>query len=126
MLASSAAAVPLYDSTRWDKSLAASGKLPACAVARALREGRQALVLVPEINLTPQLEQVFRQRLQGVPITSLHSALNDRERTEGSPHLLRFIGRRRSSRQSLRHRLRAAKVAAGVQTRAEKIGRAHV
>ena len=40
-------------------------------------------MLVPEINLTPQLEQVFRQRLQGVPITSLHSALNDRERTEG-------------------------------------------
>ncbi|MGH8303851.1 MAG: primosomal protein N' [Steroidobacteraceae bacterium] len=46
---------------------------------RALRLGRNALVLVPEIGLTPQLVGRFRQRF-AVPIAVLHSALTDHER----------------------------------------------
>ena len=41
--------------------------------------GRQALVLVPEIGLTPQLLARFRARL-GVPVHALHSGLGDSER----------------------------------------------
>ena len=48
-------------------------------VERALRLGRSALVLVPEIGLTPQLLSRFRQRL-AVPMAVLHSALTDHER----------------------------------------------
>ncbi|MFN3545548.1 MAG: primosomal protein N' [Thiobacillus sp.] len=47
-----------------------------------LGEGRQALVLVPEIALTPQLEQHFRARFPGRRILALHSGLADKERTE--------------------------------------------
>lgn len=48
-------------------------------IERVLAEGRQALVLVPEIGLTPQLLDRFRQRLQ-VPLALLHSGLTDHER----------------------------------------------
>ncbi len=48
-------------------------------VVRALERGRSALVLVPEIGLTPQLLQRFRERLP-VPMAVLHSALKDGER----------------------------------------------
>jgi primosomal protein N' (replication factor Y) len=48
-------------------------------VERALRHGRSALVLVPEIGLTPQLVSRFRQRF-AVPMAVLHSALTDHER----------------------------------------------
>ncbi|HVS77611.1 MAG TPA: primosomal protein N', partial [Steroidobacteraceae bacterium] len=48
-------------------------------VERALRLGRSALVLVPEIGLTPQLVSRFRQRFT-VPMAVLHSALTDHER----------------------------------------------
>ncbi len=48
-------------------------------VMRALERGAGALVLVPEIGLTPQLLERFRSRL-GVPIAVLHSGLSDRER----------------------------------------------
>jgi primosomal protein N' (replication factor Y) len=48
-------------------------------VARALAMQRQALVLVPEIGLTPQLVERFRRRF-AVPIAVLHSGLNDSER----------------------------------------------
>jgi primosomal protein N' (replication factor Y) (superfamily II helicase) len=48
-------------------------------VERALRLGRSALVLVPEIGLTPQLVGRFRQRFD-VPMAVLHSALTDHER----------------------------------------------
>jgi len=44
-----------------------------------IARGRQALVLVPEIGLTPQLVERFRRRF-GVPLAVLHSGLNDRER----------------------------------------------
>ncbi|WP_424193128.1 primosomal protein N' [Ampullimonas aquatilis] len=40
----------------------------------------QALVLVPEINLTPQLEGVFRSRFPNKRIVSLHSGLAEGER----------------------------------------------
>ncbi|NOS97342.1 MAG: primosomal protein N', partial [Methylotenera sp.] len=40
----------------------------------------QILVLVPEINLTPQLEARFRSRLPNYPLVSLHSNLSESER----------------------------------------------
>ncbi|HET7125620.1 MAG TPA: primosomal protein N', partial [Lysobacter sp.] len=49
------------------------------AISDCLARGRQALVLVPEIGLTPQLLARFRARL-GVPVHALHSGLNDGER----------------------------------------------
>ncbi len=45
-----------------------------------LRAGRQALLLVPEIALTPQLDAMVRDRFPGVALTSLHSGLNENER----------------------------------------------
>jgi primosomal protein N' (replication factor Y) len=48
--------------------------------ALQLEQGRQVLVLVPEINLTPQLEARFQSRFPDVPVVSLHSSLNDSER----------------------------------------------
>ena len=49
------------------------------AIAECLARGRQALVLVPEIGLTPQLLARFRARL-GVSVHASHSGLNDGER----------------------------------------------
>jgi primosomal protein N' (replication factor Y) len=50
------------------------------AASRALEAGRQALVLVPEINLTPQLEARFAARFAGRRIVSLHSGLTPAQR----------------------------------------------
>ncbi len=50
------------------------------AAAQALGAGKQALVLVPEINLTPQLEARFAERFAGKVIVSLHSALTPAQR----------------------------------------------
>ncbi|MGO2335595.1 primosomal protein N' [Providencia sp.] len=44
-----------------------------------LAQGKQALVLVPEIGLTPQTISRFRERFNA-PVDVLHSALNDSER----------------------------------------------
>jgi len=49
------------------------------AIADCLARGQQALVLVPEIGLTPQMLARFRARL-GVPVHALHSGLSDGER----------------------------------------------
>ncbi|MBS7457024.1 primosomal protein N' [Coralloluteibacterium stylophorae] len=49
------------------------------AIAACLERGTQALVLVPEIGLTPQTLARFRRRL-GVPVEVLHSGLADGER----------------------------------------------
>ena len=49
-------------------------------IAQVLARGLQVLVLIPEINLTPQLEGRFRARFPGVPMAALHSGLNDTER----------------------------------------------
>jgi primosomal protein N' (replication factor Y) len=48
-------------------------------IAEVIAQQRQVLVLVPEIGLTPQTIQRFRQRFD-VPVIALHSALNDKER----------------------------------------------
>jgi primosomal protein N' (replication factor Y) len=56
-------------------------------IADALRAGRGALVLVPEIALTPQLVGVFQRRF-GDQVAVLHSALHDRERYESWHALL--------------------------------------
>lgn len=44
-----------------------------------LQQGKQVLVLVPEIGLTPQTIQRFRQRFL-VPVVALHSGLTEKER----------------------------------------------
>lgn len=49
------------------------------AVEQVLRADKQALILVPEIGLTPQLLKRFQQRF-AVPIALLHSGLNDKAR----------------------------------------------
>src|SRR5258707_6294337 len=50
-------------------------------IARVLESGRQALVLVPEISLTPQLEGRFRTAFPQARIALMHSALEDVART---------------------------------------------
>ena len=54
------------------------------AAERVLASGRQVLVLVPEINLTPQLEARFAERFGAGPtprrIVSLHSGLTPAQR----------------------------------------------
>lgn len=56
------------------------------AAKAALARGRQVLFLVPEINLTPQLEQSLRARLAGVAgletLAVMHSGLADGERLQ--------------------------------------------
>ncbi len=47
-----------------------------------LQRGGQVLLLVPEINLTPQLENYFRSRFPDVELVSLHSGLADGERAQ--------------------------------------------
>ena len=42
--------------------------------------GLQTLLMVPEINLTPQLEEWFRERFPGLPLVGLHSNLAEGER----------------------------------------------
>ncbi|AAF85486.1 primosomal protein N' [Xylella fastidiosa] len=49
------------------------------AIATCLAASKQALVLVPEIGLTPQLLTNFHARL-GIPVHALHSKLADNER----------------------------------------------
>ncbi|MCW9030148.1 MAG: primosomal protein N' [Gammaproteobacteria bacterium] len=46
-----------------------------------IKQGKQALVLVPEIGLTPQLFDRFLKRLDG-RIAIMHSGLNDEERLQ--------------------------------------------
>ena len=50
-------------------------------IAEALEQGRGALVLVPEIALTPQLVQRFRGRF-GDRVAALHSGMSDGERLD--------------------------------------------
>ncbi|HEX5803902.1 MAG TPA: primosomal protein N', partial [Azospira sp.] len=49
-------------------------------IADALEKGGQALVLVPEINLTPQLEARVAARFPGAGLVSLHSELTEAAR----------------------------------------------
>ncbi|MGU9951347.1 MAG: replication restart helicase PriA [Gammaproteobacteria bacterium WSBS_2016_MAG_OTU1] len=48
---------------------------------RVMAEGGQALILTPEIHLTPQLEASFARRFPGKRLCVLHSGLTDNERT---------------------------------------------
>jgi primosomal protein N' (replication factor Y) len=50
-------------------------------IAQVLSRGMQALVLVPEIGLTPQLEARFRRAFPATRIAVLHSALEETART---------------------------------------------
>jgi primosomal protein N' (replication factor Y) len=50
-------------------------------IAEVLRGGGQALVLVPEIGLTPQLEARFRHTFPDAVVALLHSGLDDAART---------------------------------------------
>jgi primosomal protein N' (replication factor Y) len=52
-------------------------------IAAALARGRQALVLVPEINLTPQLAALFARRFPGARVATLTSAAAENERAAG-------------------------------------------
>jgi primosomal protein N' (replication factor Y) len=51
------------------------------AIAKVLAQGAQALVLVPEISLTPQLEARFRGAFPQTRLALLHSGLEDVART---------------------------------------------
>lgn len=53
------------------------------AIARALETepASQCLLLVPEINLTPQLLAQVSARFPGIPVVGMHSAMGDRERS---------------------------------------------
>ena len=48
-------------------------------IAKAIEQGKQALVLVPEIGLTPQTLRRFQARFDA-PVVMMHSNLNDKER----------------------------------------------
>lgn len=48
-------------------------------IAKILADKKQVLVLVPEIGLTPQTIQRFRERF-AVPVVALHSGLSEKER----------------------------------------------
>ncbi|HEV7856758.1 MAG TPA: primosomal protein N' [Herminiimonas sp.] len=50
------------------------------ARATDVQEAAQILILVPEINLTPQLEASVRARFPGVAVATLHSGLAEGER----------------------------------------------
>ncbi|USX20744.1 primosomal protein N' [Oxalobacteraceae bacterium OTU3REALA1] len=54
--------------------------LQACAQVLARDVDAQILILVPEINLTPQLEGNIRARFPGVMLATLHSSLSEGER----------------------------------------------
>ncbi len=64
------------------QGITGSGKTEVyfAAVARAIAAGRQALLLVPEINLTPQLEQRIASALPGVSLAVVHSGLSSKAR----------------------------------------------
>ncbi|NVB36913.1 primosomal protein N' [Pseudenhygromyxa sp. WMMC2535] len=55
-------------------------------IAAARAEGGGAIILVPEIALTPQLARRFRQRF-GDEVAVLHSGLTDRQRLDSWGHI---------------------------------------
>ncbi|SIQ88458.1 primosomal protein N' [Marinobacterium stanieri] len=77
------------------------------AIQHVLEQGKQALVLVPEIGLTPQTTARFKARFN-VPVLALHSGMTDRQRLdawlwarEGSARIL--IGTRSAIFTPLKH-----------------------
>jgi len=55
------------------------------AIAHVLAQQKQVLVLVPEIGLTPQTIQRFRERFT-VPVIALHSAMTEKQRFQAWLH----------------------------------------
>ncbi|MEO5693684.1 MAG: primosomal protein N' [Usitatibacter sp.] len=53
------------------------------AIAESLAQGRQALLMVPEIGLTPQFEEHVRSRFPGTRVVSAHSHLAEGARAAG-------------------------------------------
>jgi primosomal protein N' (replication factor Y) len=51
-------------------------------IAHALARTEQVLLMVPEINLTPQLEARFRSRFPGVRLAAMHSGLAEAGRCQ--------------------------------------------
>ena len=51
-------------------------------IEAAMAQGRQALLLVPEINLTPQLEAALEQRFGRAALVTLHSGVAEGERLQ--------------------------------------------
>ncbi|MGB2115598.1 MAG: primosomal protein N' [Porticoccaceae bacterium] len=51
------------------------------AIEQVLRYKRQALILIPEISLTPQTEKRFRDRFNA-PIVTIHSGMTDNQRLQ--------------------------------------------
>lgn len=56
-------------------------------IEKVLREGKTAIMLVPEISLTPQVMRIFRSRF-GDDVALLHSGLSDGERFDEWRRLL--------------------------------------
>lgn len=88
-----------YQATLLD-GITGSGKTEVylAFIAQQLEKGRQVLVLVPEIGLTPQLIERFEQRFH-VAIATLHSGLNNTQRMQiwqraGSGKIRILIGTR--------------------------------
>ena len=51
------------------------------AIQEIVNEGKQALILIPEIGLAPQAEERFREYF-GDRVMSFHSAKNEREKVD--------------------------------------------
>ncbi len=66
------------------EGITGSGKTEVylAAISEALANNKTALILLPEISLTPQVIARFRERLT-VPMLVLHSGLNDNQRLTG-------------------------------------------
>jgi primosomal protein N' (replication factor Y) (superfamily II helicase) len=77
-----AVAVPFAFRPSLLQGVTGSGKTEVylAAAARVIDAGRQALLLVPEINLTPQLEQRIAAALPAIRVAALHSRLGAAER----------------------------------------------
>ncbi|MDQ6916812.1 MAG: primosomal protein N' [Pseudomonadota bacterium] len=82
LAANAAVAEPLAFRPSLLQGVTGSGKTEVylAAAARVIALGRQALLLVPEINLTPQLEQRIAASLPAIRVSSLHSRLAPAER----------------------------------------------
>jgi primosomal protein N' (replication factor Y) len=100
--------------------------------SEVISSGRQVLVLVPEISLTPQLVERFRSRL-AAPVVVLHSSLSDGDRLAAwraardgragvvlghAPRCSRHCARRASSSWTRSTILRSSSRKAFVTTRA--------
>jgi primosomal protein N' (replication factor Y) len=75
-----AAAMPSSTFLLWGSTGSGKTEVYLRQADRALQAGRQVLLMVPEINLTPQLEARVAARFAGRHIVSLHSGLTPAQR----------------------------------------------